>query len=311
MEHLKQKNPLKIPNYLCNNCQYITCNKKDFNKHLLTPKHQNLINETNLKQENPKNYICSCGLLFNSRTTLWRHKKKCNYIHSNIDTNTIINTNTDYTHNQSFITPQLVLELIKDNKELKQIIIEQHNTINTMVKNGIIYTNNYHNNSHNKTFNLQFFLNETCKDAMNIMDFVSSIQTQLDDLETTGKLGYVEGISNIILKNLQSIDSQKRPIHCSDIKREVLYIRDNNQWTKELDEKPILTKAIKVIANENIKKINYWKSQNPDCTDPNSKKNDMYLKIISNSMSGSTKEETNKNINKIISTVAKEVVIDK
>jgi hypothetical protein len=178
-----------------------------------------------------------------------------------------------------------------------------------VIKNGTNNTNI--TNSHNKTFNLQVFLNETCKDAMNISDFVSSIKLNLDDLEHTGRQGYVQGITNIVLKNLNNVEHHMRPLHCSDLKREVLYIKENNEWTKESEEKPILTKAIKTIANENIKQIKTWRNKYPDCSDVDSKKNNLYLKIVSNSMNGLTKEEGDKNINKIISNVVKEVTIDK
>jgi hypothetical protein len=146
---------------------------------------------------------------------------------------------------------------------------------------------------------------------MNISDFVSSIKLNLDDLEHTGRQGYVQGITNIVLKNLNNVEQHMRPLHCSDLKREVLYIKDNNEWTKESEEKPILTKAIKTIANENIKQIKTWRDKYPDCSDVDSKKNNLYLKIVSNSMNGLTKEEGDKNINKIISNVVKEVTIDK
>jgi hypothetical protein len=146
---------------------------------------------------------------------------------------------------------------------------------------------------------------------MNITDFVSSIKLNLEDLENTGRRGYIEGISNIIIKNLNKLEQHMRPLHCSDLKREVLYIKDNNEWTKETSDKPILTKAVKTIANENIKQIKCWRENNPDCTDAESKKNNLYLKIVSNSMNGLTKEEGDRNINKIISNVAKETVIHK
>jgi hypothetical protein len=181
-------------------------------------------------------------------------------------------------------------------------------------KSNITNNNNSHNttnNIDNKTFNLQFFLNETCKDAMNITDFVSSIKLSLEDLENTGRQGYIQGISNIIIKNLNNLEQHLRPLHCSDYKREVLYIKDNNKWTKDAENKPMLTKAIKTIANENIKQINKWKDHYPDCVKSDSKKNNLYLKIVSNSMNGLTKEEGDKNINKIISNIVKEVVIEK
>jgi hypothetical protein len=155
------------------------------------------------------------------------------------------------------------------------------------------------------------FLNEQCKDALNIGEFVDTIKMQLSDLETTGRLGYVEGVSRIINKNLNELETNKRPIHCSDVKRETLYIKNDNEWIKDDDEKEILKKAVKQIANKNIMQINEWKKANPDCTNSDSKKNNIYLNIVSNSMSGATKEEQFTNLNKIISKVTKEVVITK
>jgi hypothetical protein len=196
------------------------------------------------------------------------------------------------------------MELIKNNTEVQKMMIE-------FMKNGTNNVNCNNTNNINKTFNMNVYLNETCKDAMNISDFVNSIQVNLDDLENTGRKGYVEGISDIFLKNLNKIEHHMRSIHCSDQKREIIYIKDNDKWQKEGDEKPILTKAIKNIANQNIKQIKTWADKNPGCTNSESKKNDFYLKIVSNSMNGLTEEEGRKNINKIISNVAKEVVIDK
>jgi hypothetical protein len=200
----------------------------------------------------------------------------------------------------------LVMHLLKQNSDLQNKIISMscHSTI----------TNNSHNNNNttnNNSFNLNVFLNETCKDAMNITDFVSSVKVSLEDLENTGKYGYIEGISNIIINNLNKIAQHLRPLHCSDSKREVLYIKDNNEWFKESNDKPILTKAIKTIANENMKQISQWTSMYPDCVQSDSKKNKMYLNIVSNSMNGLTKEEGEKNINKIITNVGKQVLIHK
>jgi hypothetical protein len=211
---------------------------------------------------------------------------------------------TDTIHDDSLTDKQLIINLLQQNAELQKSLIE-------LSKEKTITNNNNTTNSHNKTFNLQFFLNETCKDALNINDFVSSIQLQLTDLETTGRVGYVEGISKIVIQNLNNMEQYRRPVHCSDLKREIMYIKDNGEWTKEDTEKPLLTKAIKIIANENIKKISEWKRLNPDCTDSNSKKNNVYLNIVSNAMSGATQDETSKNIGKIISNIVKETQIDK
>jgi len=218
-----------------------------------------------------------------------------------------VNKSQDYPTN--IITTELVMELIKDNKEMKQIILEQNNTINSIVKNGI--TNNSHNtNSLNKTFNLQLFLNETCKNAMNITDFINSIQLQLSDLEKVGEVGYVKGISDIITNNLKALDVTQRPIHCTDKKRETLYIKDENKWEKEDDNKNKLRKAIKKVANKNISLIQEFKKKYPDCIKSTSKQSDKYNKIIVEAMGGSGDNDTEKE-DKIIKNISNITTIDK
>jgi hypothetical protein len=183
-----------------------------------------------------------------------------------------------------------------------ELVKKDNNSINTNISNV---------NSNNQTFNLQFFLNEQCKDALNIGEFVDSIKVQLSEVENTGRLGYVEGVSKILIKNLIELDAFKRPIHCSDLKREVLYIKDNDKWSKEDGNKQMIKKVIKDVTNKNIRKITEWTNLNPDCTKSDSKKNDQYLKIVMNSMSGSSNEEQNNNIEKIVKNITKSVIIDK
>ena len=296
METLGDKNPsFSVHNFECKLCDFNTSKKSHYNEHIATLKHQkNVLGDTQLTKTAAfrplGKFICNnCSRVYQSRNGLWKHKKIC------------LSDNK-----------QNIKESIISDKELIMMLVKQNSQLMDVIKNGTNNINHSHNNnSLNKTFNLQFFLNETCKDAMNIGEFVSSIKPQLADLEITGRLGYVEGVSKIILNNLKTLNIHDRPIHCSDQKREVIYIKDNNEWTKEQEDKPILTKAIKVIANENIKNINEWRKENPDCTNAESKKNNLYLKIVSNSMSGLSPEESNKNINKIISNVAKQVFIDK
>jgi hypothetical protein len=290
--------PKLCPNYNCEICDYNTSKKSSYDNHNLSAKHikrlKNHEMETHGNQIMPKlcskQYTCeNCNREFKNRSGLWKHNKIC-----------LKNENIDLKDKDN-----LIIQLLKQNGELQKSLIE-------MSKEKTVTNNNTtHTNSHNKTFNLNFYLNETCKDALNINDFVSSIKLSLEDLENTGRKGYVEGISNIIVKQLKGMEQYQRPIHCSDCKREVIYIKDNDKWEKECENKPILTKAIKVIANENIKKITEWRENNPDCTNSDSKKNNMYLKIVSNSMNGSDKEEGKKNITKIISNVAKETLIQK
>jgi hypothetical protein len=276
--------------FYCEHCDYGCCKKYNWEKHLSTRKHQMKQNETSWKQKVAKvaksgtETILSCKFcdrVFKHRSGLWKHEKNC----------------------ESGCVPTFT------DKELIQIFVSQNEKLMKLLETGSNNTNC--NNTTNKTFNLNVYLNETCKDAMNISEFISSIHFNLEDLENTGRKGYVEGISDIFLKNLKSLEHHMRPIHCSNFKREILYIKDNNKWEKEGEEKPILTKAIKTVANENIKQIKNWRDKNPDCTSSESRKNDLYLRIVSNSMNGSTEEECKKNIHKIISNVAKEVVIDK
>jgi hypothetical protein len=286
---------------------------------LLTSKHISNVKQSSddVKKDNSeqsfqytfqdKKYECLCGKNYVDNSGLWRHKKKCitNKKDEKLNIPEIVETKIEDKMPETFDKEMLIIQLLKQNQELQQSLIE-------LSKKSINITNNNNtNNSHNKTFNLQFFLNEECKDALNISEFVSSIKVELEDLEATGRLGYVEGVSRIMNKNLKDLDINKRPIHCSDLKREILYIKNDDQWIKEEETKPILKKAIKQVANENIKQINEWKKKYPDCTDSDSRKNDTYLKIVSNSMSGLTTEEQLKNYEKIISRVAKESVIDK
>jgi hypothetical protein len=295
MKQMKQKSCPKVaPFFSCVVCNYNTVKKSSIDKHLLTAKH---ILKQMKQQSCPKvaqNFICICGYNCNSRTTLWRHRKICDYDAEDVDDDIEINDElTD--------------------KEIIKALIKHTETLSKIVENGTNNTTTYSNNTNslNKTFNLHFYLNETCKHAMNISDFVSSIKVNLEDLEHTGRQGYIQGITNIVAKNLDKLETHMRPLHCSDLKREVIYIKDNNEWTKETDNNPILTNAIKTIANKNIQQISKWKDNYPDCMKSDSNKNDLYLQIVSNSMNGLTKEEGDANIQKIISNVAKKVTIDK
>ena len=309
-----KKSPKISQKFECKSCYYFTSKSSDFKKHLSTDKHKKrqLDSKTaTLDSENPpsdsekpQKYECLCKNIYKYESGYYKHRKKCTVILAN--------------DKMSLTEPsekELIILLLKDNKALQELVIEQSKNMMEIYKNGTNNTTNTntnsHNNNNNKTFNLQFFLNEECKNALNISDFVSSIKMDLDDLEKTGLLGYAEGISNIINKNLNGLDQTMRPIHCSDIKREVFYVKNDDQWIKENDAKPVLTKAIKQVAHENIRQISKWQKKYPDCCDPDSTKNDTYLNIVSNAMSGLTSEEQMKNYEKIISNVAKEVVIEK
>jgi hypothetical protein len=314
---METKKSPKIPKkFKCESCDYLTSNKKDFAKHLLTAKHKKMLNGTDLEileTEKSQLFVCICNKEFVSKSGLWKHKQTCNCNYNCIISNTKI-SETD-TENMKILT-NLVLEVVKQNQELmvqnnetQKQNQELTNKLFEICKNG---TNNtlINNNSNNKTFNLQIFLNEQCKDAMNIMDFVDSLKIQLSDLENVGKLGFVEGISNIIVKNLKALDVHKRPVHCSDSKREVMYVKDEDKWEKDNDEKTKLRKAIKHIAHKNSKLIPQFKAKYPDCGKSDSKYSDQYNKLVIEAMGGSGNEDID-NENKIIKKIAKEVTIDK
>lgn len=283
--------------FFCEKCNYTCSVLQRWQRHTDTQKHK-ILTDTIIKSFN-----CSCGKKYKHRQSLFNHKQQNQ---CNIKTNTVNEIQKEYNiikdENPELNTNELIIQLLKQNQELQKSLIEISKDKNNIINNNV---------STHKTFNLNFFLNEQCKDALNISDFVDSIKIQLPDLETTGRMGYVEGVSKIINKNLKELDKCKRPIHCSDLKREILYIKDNNEWAKDDVNKTILKKAIKQIANKNIQEIMTWKNKYIDCDDSESTKNDLYLKIIFNSMSGSTIEEQTNNYEKITSNIIKNVVIDK
>ena len=284
------------PKFCCKTCDYNSCRKSSYDKHLLTLKHIETTNTTE-KLQKVATYVCDCGKKYQHHSSLWKHKKNC--------TTNLKGKEKEPEKKQDIpITNENVLELLKQNNEFKSLIVD-------LVGKGIGNTTNSHNTTNKNKFNLNIFLNEQCKDAMNIMDFVDSLKLQLSDLERVGELGYTKGISNIIVTALQKIDVFKRPIHCSDAKRETMYVKDENAWEKENNNKEKMTKMIKQVAYKNVKQIPEWKEENPEYKDGESTVHDQYLKIVNESMGGCNEEEDSKNYNKIVKTIAKEVIIER
>ena len=278
-------------NFYCESCDYKCSSKYNFNRHLLTDKHKMI----HCENEQINNFVCLCGNKYKYSQGLSKHKLKClKYAPLQMQ---------NQNQQQPIIDTCFVIELLKQNQELQKSLIE-------LSKEKTV-TNNSINNSNNKTFNIQLYLNEDCKDALNLSDFVSSIQLQLHDLEETGRLGYVDGVSQIINTKLNNLDATKRPIQCSDVKRETLYIKEENQWFKEDDKKDKIKNAIKQITRKNIQQIPSWMKANPGCTDSQSNHNDAYLQIVFNAMSVDSTEEQFNNINKIVTKVSKGTAIDK
>ena len=289
-----------FPKYYCANCSIKTNNKKDYERHILTLKHKKLTDVNNLLTNVAPKILFSCQICqkeYKSRVGLWKHYKICKDS-CNID-------------KQPNDTEALIHYLMKENSEFKQLLVDQNKHMLELAKNNGNYnitTNN--NNSHNKSFNLQFFLNETCKNAMNMTAFIDSLQLQLSDLENVGEVGYIEGISSIIVKNLNALDVTERPVHCTDKKRETMYIKDEDKWEKEDEKKAKLHKMVRRISNKNIDLISDFKQLHPDWKKITSKVSDQFNKIIIESMGGAGDNDFEKE-EKIIKRVAKEVIIDK
>jgi hypothetical protein len=301
----------EIPKFFCKLCDIKTNNKKDFNKHILTSKHKKQIEINGLSTNFPENtlttaetLICNnCNKQYKERSGLWRHKQKCK--HKNI---TIINVDNQI--DVSTLDMNLIMQLLKQNDEFKSLMVEQNTMLIESYKTNTTNINNNTVNSHNKTFNLNVFLNEQCKDAMNIMEFVDSIKLDLNDAEMVGKLGYINGISNIIIKHLKALDVHMRPVHCTDLKRETLYVKYQDVWEKEGDDNKLIRKAIKHISSKNHNAAETFKEIHPDCMEYNSKHGDHFLKLRIEALGGSGNDSYDGH-SKIIKNIAKAVTIDK
>jgi hypothetical protein len=304
METLGDKNLPKICHkFYCIFCDYGTSKKSSYNDHLLSDKHKKnglgdvcIQNSAAILPPNEKAFVCkNCNKSYESRNGLWKHKKNCHE-------KEISNEN-----GLPELTPELILTLIKQNTDFQQLIIEQNKTIIELSKNVGNQNNNVHSN--NKSFNLNFFLNETCKDAMNITDFVDSLKLQLSDLEKVGELGYVEGISSIIINNLKELDVTQRPVHCTDKKRETIYIKDEDKWEKDEENKK-MHRLVKKVADKNARMLPKFKEKYPEYRKSTSRYSDQYNKILIESMGGSGDNDFEKE-EKIIKRVSKEVVVEK
>ena len=284
----------QLAKYCCEKCDYSTSRKSSFDKHMSTVKHSMITNYYSCKDQI---YKCkNCEKAYAYRSGLSVHKRKCIAPEPKVSQE---------------ITPDLIMNIIQQNQEFKELLIEQSKNMMEMSKSSTtITTINSNNNSNNKTFNLQVFLNETCKDAMNIMDFVDSVKLQLSDLENVGEVGYINGISDIIIKNLKALDEHMRPVHCSDLKRKSIYVKDDNKWQKEDPNHNKMKTVIQHIANKNVKMIPKFREKYPDCVKSDSRKSDQLNKLYVEAMGGPGDNEDEKS-NKIITRILKEILIDK
>ena len=288
---------LKIPLiFSCEICNYQTSNKKDYNKHLLTAKHKKMTFD--VKNHN-KAFQCDCGKWFSYRQGLHRHKKICQFV-DEID---------------NAPTTDSIVELIKQNTEFKQLILEQNKALQDQNKSLLelaskdtITNNNCVTN--NQKFNLNFFLNTTCKDALNLSEFIEKMQVDFEDIENIGKNGYVLGMTDMILSRIKEMDITKRPLHCTDLKREIMYIKENDTWNKDTPNNNKLRKMINIVSAQNYGTIPLWRKKYPECQDFNNPKYEFSMSMMKNIL-GEVGEEQIKLDNKIIKNIAKHIIIEK
>jgi hypothetical protein len=299
------KMPENAEKFICENCDFSCSKYSNYTTHLLTAKH-NFLNT--LEQKNAAyKYNCKyCEKVYKARNSLWYHENKCE---KKQETKTIEILGDD----QKLV--DLILDVVKSNSELQKQNQEFQQQVLDMCKNGIQsnITNNSVNqvNSHNKTFNLNVFLNEQCKNAMNIMEFVDTIKLDLSDAESVRKLGYVNGISNIIIKHLKALDVHMRPVHCTDLKRETVYVKYQDVWEKEGDDNKLMRKAIKHVAVKNYNAADIFKELHPDCMNWDSKHGDHFALLRIEALGGKGNNDIYDSHTKIIKKIAKEITIDK
>jgi hypothetical protein len=326
------KNEKRVNEFNCKNCNFLCSKKYHYERHLATAKHKKITDEiTNGNKKVHLQFICKCGKEYTNRHNLCRHKKGCDFkpveepIQTEMNIDFPINTN-------------VIIDIIKENKEIKTILIEQNKQvielhkennilnkennilnkennklINKLVEkesNTTINNNNTTNN--NQSFNLNFFLNETCKDAMNMKDFIDNIKVTFEELLTIGNTGFVNGVSDIFIKRLKDMEVTKRPIHCTDLKRETIYLKEDNEWNKDENDNTKLKYAIEKVEYKNIHSLNEWCNENPDSRNLDTDNNQLWLKIYEKTLDGDekTREKVIKNITKKI-TIDKESPMDK
>jgi hypothetical protein len=299
--------------FYCEGCDYTTSKMSSYKKHLSTAKHIKLTNLTvkSAKVAYPDDkHICdSCNKQYKSRMGLWQHRQKCGQeseppviredtpLDKTMFIELLKQNQTLITSNQEF--KELIMEQQHDNQELQKQLLE-------VVKEGKTI-----NNTQNNKFNLNFFLNEQCKDAINMSEFMENMTLDMEDLEETGRLGYVNGISRIFVNKLRELDTYKRPLHCTDLKRETLYIRENDEWSKEENSKEKLKELVNRVANKNCKTMKQWTDENPNYTEMDSIENQEFMKLSNIVLGGFGEYESKQFRDKIIRSVIKEVFVCK
>lgn len=319
--------PENAEKYSCESC-YFKCSKQsDWDRHRTTRKHKILTNCKMLGKNADRTYDCVCGKKYRHMPSLSQHKKKCVFVSTECEESSYDNTvtkiyekkqnkslermteTTDFSMDNASLT-KMFLESVRENREFQKQMFElmRDNMGNMGNTTNNINTNS--NNTMNNQFNLNLFLNETCKDAMDIDEFIDYVKVKTDDFENFGKVGYPRAVGDIIVRNLNELDVKIRPIHCSDLKREVLYIKHDGVWHND-EDRQFMKRSIMYVANKNIKQIPKWQALNPESKNCFTKSFDKYNKLCRASLGAATDDEEADFLKKITSIVAKEVVIDK
>ena len=314
--------------YTCEVCDFHTSDKQNYTRHCSTRKHKEYTNIDNPVYKKTEQSICSrCGKEYKTRMGLWKHNKNCRAPEKENISMELLDDDDDILGSEPI--KNYIMKLVEQNNELKNMFIQQntelmqqknmfiqqttelHEKMDTLVENPPQQITNIQNNKITNQFNLNVFLQQTCKDAINMSDFIDSLEINTKSLERTGTHGYVHGISKIFMDGIRKLKVQERPIHCTDLKREVLYIKDNDTWTKDTEDNKQFKKALATVVHRNMIQIVKWEEENPETSNPESKNYDFYFEVVRQSLGGGDHDVTARNNEKILKTIAKEVHIDK
>lgn len=308
-----KKEPKNAQKYICIQCNFSCSKKSNYEAHLLTAKHKMITNDNKKNaEENVEKIVhkCpNCPKIYKFASGLSRHMKICCPV---IQEPIVSNTEMIDLIKQNQEVVDLLVEEKKKNQEERKKNEELQNQLIEVAKEGKTI-NNTHNthNTNNTQFNLNVFLNEDCKDAVNLIDFIQNLKLSLKDLESMGQLGYVNGMQRIFTNALNDMDVTERPIHCTDIKRETVYVKDKDKWELETGDKSKLKATLHRIEEKNLDLIPEWQKENPNCEIMNSRENADYINLSLSSLGSDNQKEKDKQENKIIKSVLKEVTVDK
>jgi len=314
-----EKNEEKRENFVCEKCNFVCSYKSDFYRHCGTRKHAALTQLTVLvtekSTEENKQHVCShCHKKYRSREGLWKHHKVCKPVETENHPRMTLDTVANNEPIQNYIMKLLEQNtlLVEQNQEFKQTMIELVKNQNTTTNNNTVNNNTTNNNTTNNTqFNLTVFLQERCKDALNMSQFIDTLQINPQSVEYTGAHGYVNGITKIFMDGLNQLDIHERPIHCTDLKRETLYIKENDKWEKDTEEKAKFKHALATVVNRNIAQVSHWEEENPQCKIPETDEYEFYFDVVRQSLGGGNHDVTARNNDKILRVIAGKVHLDK